>query len=140
MLDSYQTNFYIFASSCENLPNTLLEAMSFGFTIISSFIFSPNVLIMKSISSSPDSKLVARLSKFKSMILSRIFVSEAEVERVFSRHKSIHTKMRANLSNELVEKMLFVRYNAFAVGAVKKFEIPTEEEHLEVFEELDQGE
>ena len=33
-----------------------------------------------------------------------------------SRHKSIHTKLRVQLSPEIVEKMLFVRYNAKKLG------------------------
>ena len=37
-------------------------------------------------------------------ILKKIMLSEAEVERVFSRHKSIHTKLRDHLSPEIVEK------------------------------------
>ena len=43
-------------------------------------------------------------------------LSEAEVERVFSQHKSIHTKLRDQLSPEIVKKMLFVRYNAKTLG------------------------
>ena len=49
-------------------------------------------------------------------ILKEIMLSEPEVERVFSRHKSIHTKLRDQLSPEIVEKMLFVRYNAKKLG------------------------
>ena len=49
-------------------------------------------------------------------ILKKIMLSEAEVEHVFSRHKSIHTKLRDQLSPEIVEKMLFVRYNAKKLG------------------------
>ena len=49
-------------------------------------------------------------------ILKKIMLSEVEVEHVFSRHKSIHTKLRDQLSPEIVEKMLFVRYNAKKLG------------------------
>ena len=38
------------------------------------------------------------------------------VERVFSWQKSILTKARAQLSPEIVKKMLFVRYNAKKLG------------------------
>ena len=48
--------------------------------------------------------------KFVEKILKKIMLSEAEVEKVFSRHKSIHTKLIAQLSPEIVEKMLFVGY------------------------------
>ena len=43
-------------------------------------------------------------------------LSEAEVERAFSRHKSIHTKLRDQRSPEIVEKMHFLRYNAKKLG------------------------
>ena len=48
--------------------------------------------------------------KFVEKILKKIMLSEAEVEQVFSRHKSIHTKLIAQLSPEIVEKMLFEGY------------------------------
>ena len=43
-------------------------------------------------------------------------LSEAEVEQVFSLYKSIHTKLMAQRSPEIVEKMLFVWYNAEKLG------------------------
>ena len=43
-------------------------------------------------------------------------LSEAEVERVFSQHKCINTKLRDQLSPEIVEKMLFLGYNAKKLG------------------------
>ena len=49
-------------------------------------------------------------------ILKKIMLSEAEVERVFSRQKSILTNLRDQLSPEIVEKMLFVRYKAKKLG------------------------
>ena len=83
---------------------------------------------------------MSRLSKFKSMILSKIFGHEAEVERVFCTHKSIAIKMRASLSNDLVEKMLFVRYNSLVVGAVRKFEVMQEADDMDLYEALDDAE
>ena len=50
------------------------------------------------------------------MILERILLSEAQVERVFSRHKAIHATMRANLSPDIVEKVLYIRYNGKMCG------------------------
>ena len=68
------------------------------------------------ISSTPADETVSRLKRFADLVLSKIILSEAEVERVFSRHKSIHTKMRSKLDPSIVEKILFekilfVRYN-----------------------------
>ena len=52
----------------------------------------------------------------ESDVLSRL-LSEAQVERVFSRHKAIHTTMRANLSPDMVEKVLYIlRYNEKMCG------------------------
>ena len=38
-------------------------------------------------------------------------VTEAAVERAFSRHKIVHTRLRANLKTENLETQLFIRYN-----------------------------
>jgi hypothetical protein len=38
-------------------------------------------------------------------------VSEAAVERCFSVHKFIHSPLRASMSDELVDDILFIRYN-----------------------------
>ena len=64
-------------------------------------------------------------------------LSEAEVERVFSRHKSIHTNLRDQLSQEIVENMLFVRYNAKKLGdyAFSQFSQDSPDEWY--FEELE---
>ena len=43
--------------------------------------------------------------------LPRIAVSEASVERCFGIHKRIHTPLRASLTNDIVEDILFIRYN-----------------------------
>ena len=75
-----------------------------------------------------------RLTTFSNVILAKILVSEAEVERVFSMHKSIHTKMRARLCPLLVEKMLYIRYNAKNSGIAPK---DLEEDVQEVDLELD---
>ena len=43
--------------------------------------------------------------------LPKIIASEAAVERCFSLHKLIHCPLRASLSDEVVNDILFVRYN-----------------------------
>ncbi len=37
--------------------------------------------------------------------------SEACVERAFSKHKKIHSNLRASLSTDKVDDQLFIRYN-----------------------------
>ena len=73
-------------------------------------------ITMKSISSTVESDVLSRLALFQKMILDRILLSEAQVERVFSRHKAIHTTMRANLSPDIDEKVLYIRYNETMCG------------------------
>lgn len=51
------------------------------------------------------------LQIFKSNFLNHIPTSEAAVERVFSRHKLIHSQIRNSLKAGTVDSMLFVRYN-----------------------------
>lgn len=48
---------------------------------------------------------------FKKYKIPGIIVSEAAVERCFSIHKRIHTPIRASLSSDTVENILFIRYN-----------------------------
>ena len=55
------------------------------------------LVMQRMISSTPADETVSRLKRFADLVLSKIILSEAEVERVFSRHKSIHTKMRSKL-------------------------------------------
>ena len=69
------------------------------------------LVVQRMISSTPADETVSRLNRFADLVLSKIILSEAEVERVFSRRKSIHTKMRSKLDPSIVEKNLFVRYN-----------------------------
>ena len=52
-----------------------------------------------------------RLKLFLDHKLQQFTVSEAAVERCFSVHKSIHTPLRASLSKDMVDHILFVRYN-----------------------------
>ena len=52
-----------------------------------------------------------RLSSFENTILKNISVSEAAVERLFSRHKRIHSPLRACLSPDVARKCLFIRIN-----------------------------
>lgn len=49
--------------------------------------------------------------RFIVSLLKKISISEAAVERAFSRHKLIHTRLRANLKSESMDNQLFIRYN-----------------------------
>ena len=51
------------------------------------------------------------LKVFTTQFLERIPTSEAAVERVFSRHKLVHSQIRASLKVDIVEKILFLRYS-----------------------------
>ena len=85
-----------------------------------------------------DKKTSENLLKFKRIVLSKFSVSEAEVERVFARHKAVHTNMRARLQNELVEQMLFIRYNAFVCKMVPTaFDDLYDDEENESFEAIE---
>ena len=48
-------------------------------------------------------------------LVAGVTVSEAEVERAFSRHKLVHSKMRASLNAETLNDQLFIRYNLDAM-------------------------
>ena len=50
-----------------------------------------------------------KLKMFEEQILNKIAVSEASVERLFSRHKQIHSPLRASLGNDLVTDCLLIR-------------------------------
>lgn len=52
-----------------------------------------------------------RLRLFLDHKVKSIAVSEAAVERCFNIHKLIHTPMRSSISDELVDDILFIRYN-----------------------------
>ena len=52
-----------------------------------------------------------RLRLFIDHRLCSITSSEAAVERCFSMHKMVHSRVRANLSDEIVNDVLFIRYN-----------------------------
>ena len=41
----------------------------------------------------------------------KIKISEAAVERAFSRHKLVHNRLRANLQESTMDNHLFIRYN-----------------------------
>ena len=63
-------------------------------------------LMEEEINEIPDS------SKFFSTnVLGGFPTSEAAVERGFNKHKAIHSKFRAKLENEFIEKVLFIREN-----------------------------
>ena len=50
-----------------------------------------------------------KLKVFEEQILNKIAVSEASVERLFSRRKQIHSPLRASLGNDLVTDCLLIR-------------------------------
>ena len=58
-----------------------------------------------------DTPVPRKLEMFIKFKLNKISTSEAAVERCFSSHKLIHSPMRASLSDEIVDKLLFIRYN-----------------------------
>ena len=49
--------------------------------------------------------------KTSANLILKMPVTEAAVERAFSRHKIVHTRLRANLKTENLETQLFIRYN-----------------------------
>ena len=73
-------------------------------------------VIMKIESTNPIS-----LKIFADQFLRKIPTSEAAVERVFSRHKPIHTAVRARLSPDVVCEVLFIRYNASRVYTTRLY-------------------
>jgi len=68
--------------------------------------------------------------------LSNIFlslpVSEAAVERAFSRHRLVHTNLRSRLSCETLDDELFIRYNMASMLKIKKQLSTVEEIHSEI--------
>ena len=44
-------------------------------------------------------------------LIKKFPVSEASVERAFSRHKLVHSRLRASLGVEKLDETLFIRYN-----------------------------
>ena len=48
---------------------------------------------------------------FRDQLLKKNPMSEAAFERVFSRHKLVHSPLKSCLKLDIVDKMLFVRYN-----------------------------
>ena len=44
-------------------------------------------------------------------LIKKFPVSEASVERAFSRHKLVHSRLRAGLGVEKLDETLFIRYN-----------------------------
>ena len=50
-----------------------------------------------------------KLKVSEEQILNKIAVSEASVERLFPRHKQIHSPLRASLGNDLVTDCLLIR-------------------------------
>ena len=59
----------------------------------------------------PTATMDRRLQMFVDHRLATIPVSEAAVERNFSAQKLVHSKVRASLSDDVVNDILFIRYN-----------------------------
>ena len=59
-------------------------------------------------------------------------VTEAAVERVFSRHMIVHTRLRANLKKENLETQLFIRYNFERILKIASKESKTEDVEGEI--------
>ena len=63
--------------------------------------------------------------------LKKVSIGEAAVERAFSRHKLIHSRLRANLKDPSIDK-LFIRYNFdFIIGVANR-----EVEEIEVLQTI----
>ena len=71
-------------------------------TYLADRIFSPSGTVVP---------LPRKLRLFVKEKMTKIPVSEAAVERCFSAHKRIHTPMRASLNDEIVDDLLYIRYN-----------------------------
>ena len=92
--------------------------------------------MLSAISSKPDENLMSRLPKLKPIILRELKGSSPNTS------KSIHTKMLAkSLSNDLLEKMLFMRYNSLlVVGAVRRLEVMQEDDDFDLYDALNDAE
>ena len=76
--------------------------------------------------------------KFQELVLDRLFLSGAQVERVFLAQRKIHTKIRSSLSPDNVEKILYVRYNGRNFDMCRLQTNLTGDEAAEDVEELEQ--
>lgn len=79
----------------------------------------------------PKSIPSKRLKLFHEEKLKCIAISEAAVERCFSIHKLIHTPLRNRHSDDIVEDILFIRYNHKVVET-----IDIDEKDIDEFEKL----
>ena len=61
----------------------------------------------------------------------RIVMSEACVERAFSKHKIVHSNLRANLKADKLDDQLFVRYNFENVMGISSDVVCTDPEFFE---------
>ena len=70
-----------------------------------------------------------RLRLFIDHKIKGVAVSEAAVERCFSVHKLVHSSLRASLTDEIVNDILFIRYNIkFVHQHIVQHELTDEEE------------
>ena len=65
--------------------------------------------------------------KTSANLILKMPLTEAAVERAFSRHKIVHTRLRANLKTENLETQLFIRYNIERILKIASEESKTED-------------
>ena len=68
-----------------------------------------HVQMMNSISATAEDDVLRKLYKFRELVLDRLFLSEAEVERVFSAHMNIHIPCNIPTISEYSTKLSFSR-------------------------------
>ena len=72
------------------------------------------------------------IHKTSANLILKMPVTEAAVERAFSRHKIKHTRLRANLKTENLETQLFIRYNFERILKIVSKESKTEDVEVEI--------
>ena len=64
-------------------------------------------------------------------IVKKVAISEACVERAFSKHKRVHTNMRASLKAEKLDDQLFIRYNSENILKISKELVQVEDDIID---------
>ena len=70
--------------------------------------------------------------KTSANLILKMPVTEAAVERAFSRHKIVHARLRANLKTENLETQLFIQYNFERIFKIASKESKTEDVEGEI--------
>ena len=89
---------------CENATNSLVERLT---QILAEICDDLGLAV-----DIDGTKVAPALKRFHKKYFRKIQISEAAVERVFSKHKMIHTELRNSLREITVEKTLFIK-NAY---------------------------